>query len=408
MKRYQGFKFALIPSAEQAQKMRCFAGACRYIYNKALALQKSSYEQAGKQLDYLELARLFTQWRNNEDTAWLAESPARALRQEIRHLEHAYTNFFAGRARYPKFRKKGRSDRITYPDNIKLDQDARRIYLPKLGWLRLRLSRLVPGKVKRATVSNSGGKWFVSILTERNVEQPVPQSTTAIGIDVGTRRFATLSDGTIYKPINSFKRHETALRKAQQAMSRKVKFSGNWKRAKVRIQRINARITNARRDYLHKTSTAISKNHALICVEDLKVSNMMNSPFTKTAKNRRQMNRAILDKGWYEFRRMLQYKQDWSGGLLVAVKPQYTSRTCPNCGHISADNRKSPAKFLCVKCGHKQHADVVAAINILRAGHAQFACEVSGAAMPPAAGTHHVGCQIKFARQKQQENDAWI
>lgn len=114
--------------------------------------------------------------------------------------------------------------------------------------------------MKNATVSQSGGKWFVSIQTEREVEQPVPRATTAVGIDLGVVRFATLSDGTVYAPLNSFKRHEEALRKAQQALARKTKFSNNWKKAKAKVLRIHARIANARRDYLHKISTAISKS----------------------------------------------------------------------------------------------------------------------------------------------------
>ena len=142
--------------------------------------------------------------------------------------------------------------------------------------MRYRNSRDVVGKVKSVTVSKHAGKWFVSIQTEREVEQPKPKGG-AVGIDVGIARFATLSDGTFYAPLNSFKRHEARLRKAQQALSRKVKFSNNWKKAKARLQRIYARIANARRDFLHKVSTAISKNHAMVCIEDLQVRNMSKS-----------------------------------------------------------------------------------------------------------------------------------
>ncbi len=148
--------------------------------------------------------------------------------------------------------------------------------LPKLGWLRYRNSRPVLGELRNVTVSLSAGKWHVSIQTRREVETPLPQGR-AVGIDLGIARFATLSDGTVYAPLNSFKRHETALRKAQQGMSRKVKFSANWKKAKARVQRLHARIGNARRDYLHKTSTAISQNHAMVCIEDLQVRNMSKS-----------------------------------------------------------------------------------------------------------------------------------
>ncbi|SEJ46155.1 transposase, IS605 OrfB family, central region [Azotobacter beijerinckii] len=242
-------------------------------------------------------------------------------------------------------------------------------------------------------MSASCGKWFVSVQTERKVEQPIPQGG-AVGIDMGVARFATLSDGTFYAPLDSLKRHETALRKAQQAMSRKTKFSNNWKRAKARVQRIHARIGNARRDYLHQTSTTISQNHAMVCIEDLPVRNMSRSAKGSAEQPGKQvraksgLNKAILDQGWFEFRRQLDYKLAWSGGWLVAVPPQNTSRTCPCCGQVSADNRQTQARFACVECGFEENADVVGAINVLRAGHARFACEVSGAVIPPAAGTH--------------------
>jgi len=184
-----------------------------------------------------------------------------------------------------------------------------RIFLPKLGWMRLRLSREVLGTIKNATVSLNAGKWYVSIQTEREVAQPVPAASTAIGIDMGITRFATLSDGTFYAPLNSFKKQEQRLARYQRRMSRKVKFSKNWLKAKRRVQNTHTRISNARRDYLHKTSTTISQNHAFVCIEDLQVRNMSRSAAgdtEKPGKNVRAksgLNKAILDQGWFEFRR---------------------------------------------------------------------------------------------------------
>ena len=375
--------------------MRRFAGSCRFVFNKALALQKERYEQGEKKLGYAGLCKLLTEWRHSAETAWLADAPVHPLQQTLKDLERAYSNFFARRADFPRFKKKGQSDGFRYPDpkQIRLDQANNRLFLPKLGWLRYRNSREVLGVVKNVTVSQSCGKWFVSIQTEREIEQPIPQGG-AVGIDMGIARFATLSDGTFHAPLNSFRRHETALRKAQQAMSRKVKFSSNWKKAKARVQKIYCRIGNARRDYLHKCSTTISQNHAMVCIEDLQVRNMSKSAAGTTESPGRNvraksgLNKAILDQGWAEFRRQLDYKLAWSGGHLIAVPPQNTSRTCPCCGHVSKDNRQTQAKFECVECGFEENADVVGAINILRAGHARLACEVSGAVMPPAAGTH--------------------
>ena len=190
---------------------------------------------------------------------------------------------------------------------------------------------------------------------------------------------------TFYAPLSSFKRHEAALRKAQQAMSRKRRYGSNWKKARTRVQRIHARIGNARRDYLHKTTTAISQNHAVVCIEDLQVCSMSKSAAGtaeapgKGVKAKSGLNKSILDQGWFEFRRQMQYKLGWNGGWLVAVPARNTSRTCPACGHVSKDNRRSRDTFECMECGFSEDADVVGAINILRAGHARFACEVSGA-----------------------------
>ena len=356
--------------------MRRFAGACRFVFNKALALQKERHERGEKKLGYAGLCKMLTEWRNSTETPWLKDAPVHPLQQSLNDLERAYRNFFEKRAGFPRFKKKGVSDSFRYPDpkQIKLDQGNSRIFLPKLGWLRYRNSREVLGTVKNVTVSLSGGKWFVSIQTEREVAQPVPQSTTAVGIDMGIARFATLSDGTFYAPLNSFRRHEKALRKAQQALSRKVKFSNNWRKAKARVQRIHARIANVRRDYLHKCSTAISKNHALVCIEDLRVRNMSKSAAGtldnpgKNVRAKSGLNKSILDQGWFEFRRQLDYKLAWSGGLLITVPPQNTSRTCPCCGHVSADNRRTQTRFRCMECGFEEHADVVGAINILSRG----------------------------------------
>lgn len=230
----------------------------------------------------------------------------------------------------------------------------------------------------------------MSIQTEREVAQPVPQSTTAVGIDMGIARFATLSNGTFYAPLNSFKWHETALRKTQQAMSRKVKFSSNWKKAKARVQCIHSRIGNARRDYLHKTTTTISQNHAMVCIEDLQVRNLSKSAAGSTEKPGKNvraksgLNKSILDQGWFEFRRQLDYKLTWRGAWLVAAEHEphlSVLRSClggepPDTGAVRVrgvrfrGKRRSGRRDQCVK------------------GGTRCACEVSGAVMPPAAGTH--------------------
>ena len=258
---------------------------------------------------------------------------------------------------------------------FKLDENNNRIYLPKLGWMRYRNSRAVLGEVRNVTISRRGCKWHISIQTQQEVEKPLPKSTTDIGVDVGIARFATLSDASYIEPLNSFKTHQMRLAKYQQRMSKKQKFSNNWKKEKAKVQKVHSSIANARRDFLHKTTTTISKNHALVCIEDLQVRNMSKSckgtseQHGKQVKQKSGLNRSILDQGWGEFRRQLGYKLDWNGGLLLAVPPQNTSITCPCCSHVSRNNRQSQAKFACVACGYENNADVVGAINILERGH---------------------------------------
>ena len=176
-------------------------------------------------------------------------------------------------------------------------------------------------------------------------------------------------------------------------MSRRVKFSSNWKKAKEKVQKIHTDIANVRKDFLHKITTTISKNHALVCIEDLQVSAMSKSaagtakqPGEKVGQKSR-LNRSILDQGWGLFREQLEYKMKWNGGQLLAVPPQNTSRTCPYCEHVSKDNRKTQAQFECIACGYKNNADVASAINILERGHRLLAC----------------GEMVHISRSKKQE-----
>jgi putative transposase len=396
MQRQQAFKYELMPNGEQQRQMRRFAGSCRFVFNRALALQKARYEAGEKKLGYAGLCKALTTWRNATETTWLSDAPVHPLQQTLKDLERAYANFFAKRADFPRFKKKGMGDSFRYPDakQFKIDQGNSRVFLPKLGWIRYRNSRDILGRAKNITVSCSGAKWFISIQTEREVAEPVHPSTSIIGVDVGIIRFATLSDGSFIEPLNTFRKHEQRLARYQRAMSRKTKFSNNWKKAKAKVQKLHTRIANVRRDFLHKATTTISQNHAIVCIEDLQVRNMSRSAAGsseapgRNVKAKSGLNRSILDQGWAEFRRQLEYKQGWRSGEVLAVSPRNTSRTCPCCGHVSAENRQTQARFACVECGYENNADLVGAINVLRAGHARLACQASGAVMPPATGTH--------------------
>ena len=401
MQRLQAFKFELQPNAAQVLHMRRFAGSCRFVFNKALAMQKENHEAGNTFIGYVAMAANLPVWKRETGFEWLKDSPSQALQHALKDLQKAYNNFFEKRADFPRFKRKGGSDAFRYPDpkQIKLDQGNDRIFLPKLGWLRYRNSRDVLGELRNVTVSQSGGKWFASIQTQRQVEPPLPTTTTAIGIDVGIARFATLSDASFIAPLNSFKKHQRRLARYQRRMSRKVKFSNNWKKAKAKVQKIHTGIANARKDFLHKTSTTISQNHALVCIEDLQIRNMSRSAkgngeqHGKNVAQKSSLNRSMLDQAWGEFRRQLGYKVAWNGSVLLAVPPHHTSQTCPCCGHVAKDNRQTQAKFVCVDCGYENHADVVGAINVLERGYRLLACgelEHSGRSkkQEPAEVTH--------------------
>lgn len=360
--------------------MRRFAGACRFVFNRALARQNENHEAGNKYIPYGKMASWLVEWKNATETQWLKDAQSQPLQQSLKDLERAYKNFFRKRAAFPRFKKRGQNDAFRYPQGVKLDQENSRIFLPKLGWMRYRNSRQVTGVVKNVTVSQSCGKWYISIQTESEVSTPVHPSASMVGLDAGVAKLATLSDGTVFEPVNSFQKNQKTLARLQRQLSRKVKFSNNWQKQKRKIQRLHSRIANIRRDYLHKVTTTVSKNHAMIVIEDLKVSNMSKSAagtVSQPGRNVRAksgLNRSILDQGWYEMRRQLAYKQLWRGGQVLAVPPAYTSQRCACCGHTAKENRLSQSKFRCQVCGYTANADVNGARNILAAGHAVLAC----------------------------------
>ena len=229
------------------------------------------------------------------------------------------------------------------------------------------------GEIKNVTVRQKCGRFYVSIQTECEVEITQHQGGE-IGIDIGVVRFATLSNGEYFAPLNAFKTYKGKLAKLQRQLKNKVKFSKNWQKLQAKIAKLHHKIANCRQDFLHKISHTISKNHAMIYVEDLQVSNMSKSakgtveaPGTNVAQ-KSGLNRSILDQAWGEFRRQLEYKSAWRGGFVIAVPPHHTSQTCPCCGHTDKENRPTQAKFECVKCGYTENADVVGALNILARG----------------------------------------
>jgi putative transposase len=358
------------------------AGCCRLVFNRGLALERERFERRENHLGYAELCKELTSWRHAPEMKFLSAAPIHPLQQALKDLDRAYRNFFEGRAELPRFKKKGRHDAFRYPDpeQFAVDDQHGRVRLPKLGWVRYRKSRPVGGTPKQLTISRRGGHWFVSIQTEKEVAAPVHPANSAVGLDVGVAKFVALSTGDTFAPVGAFRKYGKKLAHEQRKLARKVKYSNNWKKQKIRIAKLHERIARIRNDFLHKTSTTISKTHAMIVLEDLSVRSMsrsargtVNDP-GKNVRAKTGLNRSILDQGWAEFRRQLEYKQAWRGGMVVAIDPRNTSRTCPACNYVSAENRKTQAVFRCVRCGHAADADVNAARNILAAGHAVNAC----------------------------------
>ena len=388
MQRLQAYKFQLRPKAGQESLMRRFAGCCRFVWNKALALEKKTYENEGKRLGFSLLCKLLRDWKKEDDTSFLAEAHSQILQQALKDLDSAYKNFFAKRADFPRFKRKGVHDAFRYPQGFKLDEGNSRVFLPKIGWVRYRNSRRTEGIPKQVTVSFAAGKWYVSIQTEREIPTPVHPSASAIGIDMGVARFATFSDGSSITPLHSFRKHEKKLAALQRKLAKRTKFSANWQKLKIRIQRLHRKIVNVRNDFLHKATTAISKNHAVVVMEDLKVRNMSRSASGtleapgKNVRAKAGLNKSIQDQGWFEFRRQLAYKLAWFGGNLLVVPAQYTSQTCSRCGCVDRQNRQTQAKFKCTACGFEANADHNAALNILTAGHAVSACGAGRAQAP--------------------------
>jgi putative transposase len=380
----KGYKYRLKTDAETRQQFAQHAGACRFVWNKILATNEARYISNTPRLNWYESKKYLPLWKQSDEDGFLADVHSQALQCALQDLDRAYINCFEGRAEPPNFRKKFLDDSFRFPQGFKVD--GSRVYLPKIGWVWFWKSRDIEGTIKNVTVSRRSEHWYVSFQVEMDVEEPLHPATAAVGIDMGVVCFAALSDGQLMEPLDSFRKHEAKLAKEQQKLSRKTKFSNNWIKQKRKVNRVHHKIANVRHDFLHKHSTQISKNHAFIAVENLQVSNMTRSASGTIEEPGRHvaaksgLNKAILDQGWRLFRTMLEYKQLWRGGEVIAVAPQYTSQKCAECGHVSPENRPSQAVFSCVACGHTDHADVNAARNVLADGLSESlnACGPSG------------------------------
>ena len=376
----KAFKYRLDTNVETEKLMRQYAGNCRFLWNKALGLNMSSLDNKQPLLWYRELDWMKGLWKQSEEYGFLKLSPAQTLQQTLKQLERAFRDGLDRSQplkQMPRYKKRGERDSFTFPQGFKIE--GKRIYLPKIGWVNFRKSREINGTPKNVTVFREGDYWFVSIQVEMEVAEPIHPSRSMIGVDMGVKRLFTLSTGDFEEPIE-VKRWQNKVGRLQKRLTKKVKFSQNWHKLKKKIGRLHTKISNIRRDAVHKLTTTLSKSHAVIVVEDLQIQCM-----TKSAKGDREnpgsrvkqksgLNRAILDQGWGMFRAFLEYKQHWLGGEVIYVDPKHTSQTCPLCHNVSKDNRQTQSAFACVQCEHLDHADVVGAKNILERGHRLLAC----------------------------------
>jgi IS605 OrfB family transposase len=382
----KAYKYRLKVKPEQAEMLRIYAGQSRFVWNNFLAHNLESLQNRENLLWYNEMSFWLTFYKKTEELGWLKESPSQVLQQKLKDLEKAFKDAFDKNQPFksiPVFKKKSDKQSFRFPAGFEVDQKNSLIKLPKVSRIKYFNSRLFDGKPKNITLSYQNGHWYASVQVEEMIETK-PTQTSIVGIDLGVKRLFTDSNGFYVKPNNQTKTYEAKLAKLQRQLAKKVKFSNNWKKHKEKINKIHSKIARSRTDHLQFISTQLSKRHAMIVVEDLKVKNMSKSARGNSEKHGKQvkqksgLNKAILDKGWGMFVNMLEYKQAWSGGEVLKVDPKYTSQTCPVCSHVSKENRQSQAVFECVDCGHKDNADRIGAQNVLERGHRLLACGETG------------------------------
>jgi len=354
-------RIALKPNNVQATYFKKACGVSRFAYNWALTEWTRQYE-AWKADPNLPKPSEFTLSRQlnaikREQFPWMLEVTKCAPQIAILHLGQAFKNFFAGRAKYPKLRKKGRHDRFTL-SNDQFKVEGSRIRIPRLGWVRMRQPLRFSGKIMSATISCKADRWFVSITVDTSDTSHLPKAENqgVVGVDLGVSVLATLSTG---EKIAGPKAHTKMLSRLQmlsRSLSRKQKGSANREKARIKLARMHARIHDIRQDALHKLTTGLTSRFHTIVIEDLNVSGMV--------KNQ-HLARHIMDMGFYEFRRQLEYKAAMRGGQVVVVDRFFaSSKTCSACGHKLNDLPLSAREWTCPECGTTHDRDVNAAINL--------------------------------------------
>ena len=354
-------KIALNPNNKQATYFAKATGTARYAYNWALDQWHHQYEAWKKDNSLPKPSEAALRRQLNaikrEKFPWMLEVTKNAPQMAIIQLGVAFKNFFAGRAGYPNFRKKGVSDRFSM-SNDQFSLNGSRIRIPNLGWVRMRESLRFSGKILSATVSREADRWFVSITVETQDISHLPKAKNqgAVGVDLGVSTLATLSTG---ETVSGPKPHTALLkrlRRLSRSLTRKKKDSNNRKKAKIKLARLHARIRRIRQDALHKLTTHITSRFHTIGIEDLNVKGMMSN---------HHLARCIADMSFFELRRQLTYKAEMRGGLIVVANRWFaSSKLCSVCQSKHKVLPLSVRQWICSSCGAHHHRDVNAAINL--------------------------------------------
>ncbi|MFI8455842.1 RNA-guided endonuclease InsQ/TnpB family protein [Kitasatospora sp. NPDC085464] len=365
----RAFKFRFYPTAVQAAELSRTFGCVRKVYNLALAARTEAWLLRGERVNYNATSAMLTGWKKTEDLAYLSEVSCVPLQQALRHLQGAFTNFFAKRAKHPRFKSKKKSrDSAEYTASAFRFRDGKLTLAKMAEPLDIVWSRPLPEGASPSTVTvsrDAADRWFVTVVCEDPGTRPLPALDTAIGIDAGVTSLVALSTGEKIANPRHERRDRERLARAQRDLCRKDKGSANWEKARRKVAKIHARIADRRRDLLHKLTTRLVRENQTVVIEDLAVRNML--------KNKK-LARAISDASWSALRAMLEYKCAWYGRNLVAIDRWFpSSRLCSACGAIAATMPLNVREWAC-DCGAVHDRDVNAAKNILAAGLAVAAC----------------------------------
>lgn len=360
----KAYKYRIYPNKQQEEQIHKTFGCCRFVYNQTLAYRKDKYKQDKQSMNKISCNNYCNQVLKKE-YEWLKEVDKFALTNSIYNMDSAYQKFFKEHAGYPKFKSK-KNPKKSYTTsfsngNIEVSFDKNKIKLPKLKWIKAKIHREFQGQIKSATVVQApSGKYFVSVLVETK-HTPLESTGCIVGIDLGVKDLLITSDGKKYDNIRTTKKYEKKLAKEQRKLSHKAKDSSNWNKQKIKVARTHEKISNIRKDYLHKISHELVDENQVIVSEDLAVKNMVQN---------HNLAKAISDCGWYELTRQISYKSDWNNRQYIKIgRFTKSSQPCNVCGYINADTKDlSVRKWTCPVCGTKHDRDINAAINILNEG----------------------------------------